>query len=159
MRLLLWHDPIRVRQPSVQRVLDIPFRLIFLFGLILLPAALAGAGENEPVAVTIENRSEQPLRCLLVFAHWTTIDLPVIGPGARSSILVNRAPDRALFVARPQDGRPMMLEALHCGHDARWSQSLVKLDWAGPMRSNARSFLMACAGEERLLCRWQEAVP
>jgi hypothetical protein len=134
-------------------------KLLFVLILAMRVSAVASAGEGVPIEITIENRSNGPLRCLLVFAHWTTLDLPVLAPGAETSMMLNRAPDRALFVPRPQDGRPMMLEALHCGHDSRWSQSLVKLDWAGPMRSNARAFLMACVGEERLLCRWQEAVP
>ena len=69
---------------------------------------------------------------------------------------LQRAADRSLFVRRRQDGRPMMLEALHCGHDARWAQTLVKLDWATPMRSDARAFRLACMGAESLSCRWED---
>jgi hypothetical protein len=128
------------------------------FNLILaLPlAAVASAGEGVPIQVAIENGSAHPLRCLMVFAHWTTLDLPVIAPGGHASVVLNRAADRALFMPRPQDGRPMMLEALHCGEDGRWSETLLKLDWMAPMRSDRRSFRLACGGEERLSCRWQE---
>jgi hypothetical protein len=109
-----------------------------------------------PIEVAIENRSAQPLRCLLVFAHWTTLDLPVIAPGDTAAVVLNRAADRALFMPRPQDGRPMMLEALHCGEDARWSETLLKLDWRMPMLADGRSFRLACGGEHRLSCRWEE---
>jgi hypothetical protein len=119
-------------------------------------SAVASAGEEVAIEVTVENRSDQPLRCMLVFAHWTTLDFPVIAPGARISVDLNRAADRALFVRRAQDGRPMMLEALHCGHDARWSESLTKIDWSKPMLSEAHSFRLACAGRERLACEWRE---
>ena len=133
-------------------------RLAWLLPILALcPAAVASAVEGMDVKVTVENRSDQPLRCMLVFAHWTTLDLPVIAPGGRSSISLNRADDRALFIPRAQDGRPMMLEALHCGHDTHWSESLTKVDWSMPMVSEARSFRLACAGGERLACEWNEA--
>ena len=118
-------------------------------------AAVARAGEGVPIAVQVANGSSQPLRCLMVFAHWTTLNLPVIAPGGHASLVLERAPDRALFVRR-QDGRPMMLEALHCGHDGQWSQTLLKLDWATPMLSDAHAFRLACIGAESPSCRWEE---
>ena len=124
--------------------------------LSLWLSAVARAGEGVPLEVTIENRSQHPLRCLLVFAHWTTLDLPLVAPGGEISIALNRAADRALFVPRPQDARPMMLEALHCGADGRWSETLLRLDWTIPMRSEERSFRLACDGEDRPSCAWRE---
>ena len=124
--------------------------------LALQLAPVASAGEGVPIEVAIENRSAQPLRCLMVFAHWTTLGLPVIAPGDHASVVLNRATDRALFMPRPQDGRPMMLEALHCGADGRWSETLLKLDWSTPMLTDGRSFRLTCGGGERLSCRWQE---
>ena len=124
--------------------------------LALWLSAVARAGEAVPIEVTIENRSQQPLRCLMVFAHWTTLDLPIVAPGGEISIALNRAADRALFVPRRQDARPMMLEALHCGADRRWSETLLKLDWTMPMLSEERSFRLACGGEDRPSCAWQE---
>lgn len=134
-------------------------RLLLVLILAVVPPAVGSAGEVAHVEVTIANGSGKPLRCLIVFAHWTTLDLPVIAPGGNGSVLVNRAADRALFIPRPQDGRPMMLEALHCGHDARWSQTLVKLGWTTPMLSDGRSFLLSCIGDDRLSCRWLAAPP
>jgi hypothetical protein len=131
-------------------------KLLFVLSLAMRLAPVASAGEGVPIEVTIENRSEGPLRCLLVFAHWTTLEVPVIAPGGTASVVVNRAADRALFIPRPQDGRPMMLEALHCGGDGRWSETLLKLDWRTPMLADGRSFRLACGGEGRLSCRWQE---
>jgi hypothetical protein len=130
--------------------------------LLLLALMLAGAvpgvaraGEGVPIEVRVANGSSEALRCLMVFAHWTTLDLPVIAPGGHASLVLERAPDRALFIRR-QDGRPMMLEALHCGHDGRWSQTLLKLDWTPPMLSDARAFRLACMGAQSLSCRWEE---
>jgi hypothetical protein len=132
-------------------------RLAWLIAILaLLPRAVAGAAEDVAVKVTVENHSDQPLRCMLVFAHWTTLDLPVIAPGGRISIGLNRAADRALFIPRAPDGRPMMLEALHCGHDMDWSRSLTRVDWSKPMLSTAHVFRLACAGRERLACKWHE---
>ena len=130
-------------------------KLLFILILAVRLSAVASAGGGVPIEVTIENRSGAPLRCLLVFAHWTTLDLPVLAPGGDTSIMLNRAPDRALFVPRPQDGRPMMLEALHCGEDSMWSQTLLKLDWTTPMLSDGRSFRLTCDGAERLACAWR----
>jgi hypothetical protein len=131
-------------------------RLLCASILALPLATVASAGEGVPIEVLIENRSAQPLRCLLVFAHWTTLDLPVIAPAGEISFALNRAPDRALFMPRPQDGRPMMLEALHCGEDGRWSETLLKLDWRAPMLSDGRSFRLACGAGDPLSCRWEE---
>ncbi len=136
-----------------------PRRMIRDALLAILMLALPGAAcaqEVSLIGVTIENQSSEALRCLLVFAHWTSMDLPLIAPGGRVAVELQRAPDRALFVPRRQDGRPMMLEALHCGYDARWSHSLVKLDWTQPMLSDRRSFLLSCARGERPACRWEE---
>jgi hypothetical protein len=130
-------------------------KLLFVLSLAMRLVPVASAGEGVPIEVTIENRSDAPLRCLLVFAHWTTLDLPVLAPGAETSMMLNRASDRALFVPRPQDVRPMMLEALHCGADSQWSQTLLKLDWTAPMLSDGRSFRLTCDGAERLACAWR----
>ena len=122
--------------------------------LLILLAPSSNALEATPVTVTIENGTDQDLRCLMVFGHWTTIDVPLVGPGGRASIALYRGADRALFVPRPQDGRPMMLEALHCGYDRAWSDSLVKLDWTRPMLMNAVSFRLLCGPGAKPSCRW-----
>ena len=128
--------------------------------LLILPFVLFGAMAEAqqpatPIAVTVQNGSERPVRCLLVFAHWTTMDLPVLWPGGSASVQLYRAPDRALFLPRPQDGRPMMLEGLQCGYDAGWADSLVRLDWTWPMFSQEVRFTVSCSPGARLSCRWR----
>ena len=95
--------------------------------LFLLAACAAEAQQATAIAVTIQNRTQRPLRCLLVFAHWTTLGLPVLEPGGSTAIDLYRASDRALFLPRPEDGRRMMLEALHCGYDRPWRNMFWKL--------------------------------
>ena len=125
-----------------------------LLTLLLLAACAAEARQATPISVTILNRSERPLRCLLIFAHWTTIDLPVLDPGGSTAIGLFRAGDRALFLPRAEDGRRMMLEALHCGYDGAWSESLVRLDWMPAMMSDEARFALICSAGERPSCRW-----
>jgi len=71
-----------------------------LLTLFLLAGCAAEAQQASPVSVTFQNGSERPLRCLLVFAHWTTIDLPVLQPGGSTAMTLYRAADRALFLPR-----------------------------------------------------------
>jgi hypothetical protein len=125
-----------------------------LLTLVLLAGCAAGLQQGTPISVTFHNGSERPLRCLLVFAHWTTIDLPVLQPGGSTAIVLYRAADRALFLPRAGDGRRMMLEALHCGYDDAWSRSLARLDWTAAMRSGETRFVLNCAAGERPACRW-----
>ena len=126
-----------------------------LLTLFLLAGCAAEAQQASPVSVTFQNGSERLLRCLLVFAHWTTIDLPVLQPGGSTAMTLYRAVDRALFLPRAGDGRRMMLEALHCGYDDAWSESLVRLDWTAAMRSEETRFILDCAAGERPSCRWK----
>ena len=126
-----------------------------LVTLVLLAGCAAESQPATPVSVAVHNGSERPLRCLLVFAHWTTIDLPVLQPGGSAPMTLYRAADRALFLPRAGDGRRMMLEALHCGYDDAWSQSLVRLDWTAAMRSGETRFVLDCAVGERPACLWK----
>ncbi len=123
--------------------------------LLLLAAARGGAQDATAVAVTIANESDRGLRCLLVFGHWVTMDVPVVEPGGRTVVELQRAADRALAVPRDRDGRLMMLEALHCGYDSAWSSSLVKLGWRAVMMSDRSEFVLACRAGERPLCLWR----
>ena len=123
--------------------------------LFLLAACAAEAQQATAIAVTIQNRTQRPLRCLLVFAHWTTLGLPVLEPGGSTAIDLYRASDRALFLPRPEDGRRMMLEALHCGYDEAWSESLVRLDWTPAMASEETRFDLSCSAGDRPSCRWK----
>ncbi|MEX2650512.1 MAG: hypothetical protein WD673_16015 [Alphaproteobacteria bacterium] len=123
--------------------------------MLLAAAARCGAQDLTAVAVTIANESDRDLRCLLVFGHWVTMNVPVVEPGGQAVVELQRAADRALAVPRDQDGRPMMREALHCGYDFAWSKSLVKLGWQAVMLSDRREFVLACRAGERPLWLWR----
>jgi hypothetical protein len=121
---------------------------------VTLLGALTGCGA-EAVSVTVANKTERDLRCLLVFGHWVTMDVPVIAPGGAAAVDIRRAADGALHVPRAGDGRPMMLEALHCGYDEDWSASLVKLGWQPVMASERREFVLTCAPGAAPVCAWE----
>ena len=86
-----------------------------------LPPSRAGAPDAQPVTLSIANESREPLRCLIMFAHFVVAEAGTIAPGGKLAITLSRQDsDGALWIARA-DGRRMMIETIDCGAAARWA--------------------------------------
>ena len=93
-------------------------------GLAMLPSC-AGAGrpEQQPVTLSIANASQEPLRCMILFAHFVATDVGTIAPNDDLSLAMFRQDeDGALFIPRA-DGRRMMIETIDCGSASRWAET------------------------------------
>ncbi|MGH6720124.1 MAG: hypothetical protein ACREER_12465 [Alphaproteobacteria bacterium] len=102
------------------------------FGLAAMAALAMVDGctpaRSDNVVLAIANTGTAALRCLVVFGHWVTADVPVLAPGATASVAVIRdAADRSLHVRREPDGRAMMVEDIVCDRDAAWGRALRHL--------------------------------
>lgn len=121
-------------------------RAIVPAAAVALVMGLAGCASAESdVALVIENRGGEALRCLVVFGHWVTADVPVIEPGASATVVVQRDPaERSLYVPRPTDGRRMMVEELACDRDAAWGQGLAHVRLDAARLGEAARYVVAC---------------
>jgi hypothetical protein len=123
----------------------------FLLPLLLCFATAPVVAEE--VALTLANDGARTLRCQIIYAHWVTADLPVLGAGRSVAFTVQRdAATRELFVPREPDGRRMMLEGVLCGADADWGRTLTLLDLEAVTRGADLAFERRCAIETALSC-------
>lgn len=128
-------------------------RLIFSFVLLLAACQTPVSGDPR-LALTLLNDSDQTLRCLLNFSHWTTIDLPALAPGESTSVDLWRAPDASLYQPRTSDGRQMMLETLVCGFEPDWSQSHGHISLQPARESEQSAMTLTCQAGPKPDCRW-----
>ena len=95
-----------------------------LLALVLpLSPAQAAAPESRDVTLSIANDGDEPIRCLILFAHWVVTEAGTIPPGGALAVAMSRQDsDGALWIARA-DGRRMMIETVQCGAGARWAET------------------------------------
>jgi len=90
---------------------------------LLLSPARAAAPDSHDVTLSIANDGDEPIRCLILFAHWVVTEAGTIPPGGDLAIAMSRQDsDGALWIARA-DGRRMMMETVECGAAARWADT------------------------------------
>jgi len=110
----------------------------------------AAESDAQPVTLSIANEGAEPMRCLILFAHWVTTEAGTIRPNGELEIAMFRQDsDGALWIPRA-DGRRMMIETIDCGAAARWAETRGQV-----------SLLPARAGREagyRTTCRLDGAV-
>ena len=83
----------------------------------------AAESDAQPVTLSIANAGAEPMRCLILFAHWVTTEAGTIRPDGELEIAMFRqGRDGALFIPRA-DGRRMMIETIACGGAARWAET------------------------------------
>jgi len=95
-----------------------------MLGSALQPLSAHAAGpEDQAITLSIENESREPLRCMILFAHFVVTDVGPILPSADLSITMFRQDgDGALWIPRA-DGRRMMIETIDCGSPSRWAET------------------------------------
>jgi hypothetical protein len=85
--------------------------------------ARAAAPDSHAVTLSIANDGDEPIRCLILFAHWVVTEAGTIPPGGDLAVAMSRQDsDGALWIARA-DGRRMMIETIECGAASRWAET------------------------------------
>jgi len=126
--------------------------------LLLLTACAPVATEPPEVTLSLANAGTEPLRCQVIYAHWVTGDLPLLQAGSSVELEVRRDPaTREVFVPRPADGRPLMLEEILCGLDRDWSSSLTHVDLEAIKLGENDAFHLTCRSAARVVCAPWEA--
>jgi hypothetical protein len=108
--------------PPAPRLRAVAVSALLALALALSPAR-AAATDSHDVTLSIANDGDDPIRCLILFAHWVVTEAGTIPPGGALAVAMSRQDgDGALWIARA-DGRRMMIETVECGADARWAET------------------------------------
>jgi hypothetical protein len=135
-------------------------RATIVAGLLAMTGLLTwGSGEAAPaggpdhaVTLRIGNDGAQALRCVVLFGHWVSLDLGVIGAGDSHALAMMRDPgDGSLYVAR-NDGREMMIENVVCGADHAWAETLGQIPLLPVRSSSAQELRTSCRIDDRVTC-------
>lgn len=121
--------------------------------VLLLAACAAPAPQRAPLALTIRNtEASEPLRCVMVVAHFVSVDVGVIQPGGTRDLDFTRVVDTGSLIVNAADGREMEVENLLCGGDTRWSETRGDVPLM-PLRAATKARLeAACDLTPRLSC-------
>lgn len=134
-----------------------PIRLPSRLALALCAglSMLAGVGSAVAggVALEIYNRDTHPLRCVVVLAHFMSMELGPVAPGATAVLDVDRVkPDGSLLLLH--DGQPpKVIENLLCGRQKNWAATRGNVSLSEARAAGADRLSTACAvKEQRLRC-------
>lgn len=117
------------------------------FAVTVLALAAGCAAPSRDVVLTIANADTEALRCLVIFGHWVTAEMPVMAPGAEASVTVVRDnADRSLLIRREGDGRAMMVEHIVCDRDAAWGRAFRRLGLDAVRRGDGTGYATRCDG-------------
>ncbi|HVJ42501.1 MAG TPA: hypothetical protein VM639_13440 [Dongiaceae bacterium] len=119
---------------------------------LCLVADAARAADDLKTTLVIRNDSGEPLKCMILFGHWVTLDIADIPAGGKGQVEIMRAAkDGALYVPR-FDGRHMMVERIACGRVAAWWESLGDIPLLGLRASAKPSSETHCRLQDRAQC-------
>jgi hypothetical protein len=123
-----------------------------LGAIVQSPAALADGTPREPLVLEIENASSRPLRCVIVLAHFFTVEAGTAASGGVLEIGMDRDPSTGSLSIDNAAGTRMMIEQILCGESGRWSQTRAEVALT-PLRGSASSsYRIRCVIEDRTLC-------
>jgi hypothetical protein len=113
---------------------------------------VAAETTDDSITLRIANVGTEPLRCVVLFGHWVSLDAGVIAVGASQSVaMMRRASDGSLYVAR-SDGRPMMIENVVCGTVSAWAETLGQIPLLAVRTSRGGVLSTPCKVGERVIC-------
>ena len=97
--------------------------LFFIVALIINLATVSQtrADDGQLVELQIENYSEEPIRCVMILAHFVTRTLPPIPTGDTFRTTLERDPVQGTLSYGSFGDHPMMLENLLCGTLSDWT--------------------------------------
>ncbi len=109
-------------------------------------------GSDDAVTLHIGNDGAEVLRCVVLFGHWVSLDLGVVGAGASHALAMMRdSSDGSLYVAR-DDGRAMMIENVVCGADGAWAETLGQVPLLPVRSSGEQELRTSCRIDDRVTC-------
>jgi hypothetical protein len=105
-----------------------------------------------PVAVAIRNDTGGTLRCVVVLAHFVTVDVAPLAPGQALTLALDRDAGSGALGYGSHAGQPMLVETILCGLDGRWAATRFDLPLT-PIRSgDAESYVADCVAAEGVAC-------
>jgi hypothetical protein len=108
--------------PPVRRLRTLAVAAMVALALPSAPAR-AATPDSHAVTLSIANDGDEPIRCLILFAHFVVTEAGTIPPGDALAVAMSRQDgDGALWIARA-DGRRMMIETVECGAASRWAET------------------------------------
>lgn len=105
-----------------------------------------------PVAISIRNDADEPIRCVAILAHFITRDLDPVAAGLSGAVVLERNTDLRALAYGSHNGSPMLLENILCGLDSDWTGSRTDVPLNEIRAGSSAGYLLACAGEARLSC-------
>ncbi len=133
---------------------------IALVAVALLPGAgQTGGTDEDAVTLSIANESREPLRCMILFAHFVVTDVGPIPPSADLSITMFRQDgDGALWIPRA-DGRRMMIETIDCGSASRWAETRGQISLLPARAGRDMHYSSSCRLNGTVVCGNVRAAP
>lgn len=110
------------------------------------------AGEPDQVQLTVRNLAGMPLRCVVLLAHFVTLERPLLPAGAALSLVMQRDSAAGALWLQRADGRRMMIENLLCGAADRWGETRGEVPLL-PLRADTPPRMETmCRIDGRLTC-------
>jgi len=122
--------------------------------MVLAGAAPAVAGALQPVTLEIVN--DEPataLRCVVMLAHFVSVEAGPIAPGGSLSLPLGRGADDASLTLANAAGKPMMIENVVCGASVNWAATRADVSLLALRAPATRRLAMRCRIDGRLGCR------
>lgn len=112
----------------------------------------AQSAEDRSIRLLIRNAASQPLKCVILFGHWVTLDVDIIAPGEQGAVTLQRAEkDGALYIPR-FDGRKMMVERIACGRTDSWWETIGDVPLMPLREKGADHARTVCQSATRISC-------
>lgn len=131
-----------------------------MLGSALQPLSAHAAGpEEQAVTLLIANEGQEPLRCMILFAHFLVMDVGQILPSGDLSIAMFRQDgDGALWIPRA-DGRRMMIETIDCGAVSRWAETRGQISLLPARAGRDMHYSSRCRLNGTVVCGNARAAP
>lgn len=109
---------------------------------------------DETVRLEIVNAGAgPPLRCILVLAHFVTLEVGLIEPGQSLRLTLARDAADGVLSVRAENGKLMAVENLLCGVSGTWGRTRADVPLAALRVSALGGFRAVCSLDGRLRCR------
>jgi len=144
--------------PPAPRLSAVAAAALLALALPLSPA-WAATPDSHDVTLSIANDSYEPMRCLILFAHFVVTEAGTIPPEGDLAIALSRQDsDGALWIARA-DGRRMMIETIECGAASRWAETRGQIPLLPARAGRAPRYGTACRLHDAIACEDLKPVP